>query len=117
MKNKELHSGFIMLIIIFTAVCLFTFVSIVLVSAKQTQSQSDLIVERQENYYTVCSNVANIIAESIGNDGSYEKTFIINDDEMLYVTYTIKSKTYKITKWQIINTTEWMPDTHINLLN
>ena len=48
MKNKALHSGFIMLIVVFTAVCLFTFVSIVLVSAKQTQTQSDLIAERDK---------------------------------------------------------------------
>ena len=117
MKNKALHSGFIMLIVVFTAVCLFTFVSIVLVSTKQTQTQSDLIVERQESYYRACSNAANAIAESLGNDGSYEKTFIINDDEILCVIYTVKNETYKITKWQVINTTEWMPDAHVNLLN
>ena len=55
MKTRAVHSGFIMLIIMFTAVCLFTFASIVLVSAKQTQKQSDMIVERQMDYYTACT--------------------------------------------------------------
>lgn len=115
MKNKS-HSGFIILIIVFAAVCLFTFVSIVLVSAKQSQTQSDMITKRQTDYYTACNHANEHIAKTIESDGIYEKTFIINDDEVLYVAYTVKDKSYEITKWQTVNIADWTPDNHINLL-
>lgn len=117
MKTKTVHSGFIMLIIVFTAVCLFTFASIVLVSAKQTQKQSDMIVERQMDYYTAYSNAQAAIADSLDENGTYERTFIINEDETLHVKYIVTNHSYRIRKWQIIDMSEWTPDNHIDLLD
>lgn len=117
MKTKAVHSGFIMLIIVFTAVCLFTFASIVLVSAKQTQKQSDMIVERQMDYYAACSNAQAAIADSLDKNGTYERTFIINENETLQIKYTVVNHSYRIHKWQIIDMSEWTPDNHIDLLN
>lgn len=117
MKTKALHSGFLMLIIVFTAVCLFTFASIVLVSAKQTQKQSDMIVERQIDYYKACSNAETAIAESLGKNGTYERTFIINEEETLHIQYTVLGDSHRIQKWQVIDISDWTPDNHMNLLD
>ena len=116
MKSKNISTGLSILIVVFVAICMFTFVSIVLASAKQSDNHASTLSERQQNYYTAVSHAEQTIASSLQTDGEYEKTFIINDDETLLVAYTVTNNTYTIRKWQIINMSEWEPDTHINLI-
>lgn len=117
MRKKSAQSGFMLLIIIFTATCLFTFASIILVSARQTGIQSDIIAKRQADYYAACDNAYAAIANSLDKNDTYEKTFIINDEENLCIKYSVNEHTYKILQWQVINITDWNPDNKLNLIN
>lgn len=116
MREKSAHTGFIMFIIIFAAVCLFTFASIILVSARQTKKQADIIAERQTEYYAACSKAHETIARSLGGDGTYEETFVINDEENLCIRYTVTDRTYEIQSWQTVNIADWNPDNHLDLI-
>ena len=117
MRKKSAQPGLILLIIIFTAACLFTFASIILVSAVQTDIQSDIIAKRQTDYYAACNNAYDAIADSLNKNDTYEKTFIINDEENLCIKYSVNEHTYKILQWQVINIADWNPDNSLNLIN
>lgn len=116
MKKHSTQSGLLLLIIIFAATCLFTFASIILVSAKQTAKQSNIIAERQTEYYAVCDKAYEYIADSLNVNDTYEQTFIINDEENLYIKYAVNNHTYKIITWQVINIADWNPDNSLNLI-
>lgn len=116
MREKSTHTGFIMLVIVFSAVCLFTFASIILVSASQTKKQAEIIAKRQTEYYAACNNAYETIAESLTKDGTYKKTFVINDEENLCIEYTVTDNTYEIHTWQTINIADWNPDNSLNLI-
>lgn len=116
MKKHFTQSGLLLLIIIFAATCLFTFASIILVSAKQTDKQSNIIAERQTEYYTACNKAHEYIADSLDINDTYEQTFIINEEENLYIKYEVNNHTYKIINWQVINIADWNPDNSLNLI-
>lgn len=116
MKTKNISTGLSILIVVFVAICMFTFVSIVLATGKQSDNHARTLSERQQNYYTAVSHAEQTIASSLSKDGNYEKSFVINDDEMLVVAYTVDNNKYAIQKWQVINMSEWNPDTHVNLI-
>ena len=117
MRRKSTQSGFMLLVIIFVAACLFTFASIILVSTRQTDMQSDIIAKRQTDYYAACNNAYDAIANSLNKNDNYEKTFIINDEENLCIKYSVNEHTYKILQWQVINIADWNPDNSLNLIN
>lgn len=116
MKKKFIYSGLMLLIIIFVATCLFTFASIILVSSKQTAVQANIITTRQTDYYDACNRAYKTIADTLKINDSYDKTFFINDEENLCISYTVSDNTYQITKWQVINITDWHPDDKLNLI-
>lgn len=116
MRKKHTYSGFMLLIIIFVAICLFTFASIILVSSKQTATQVDIITNRQTDYYDTCNRAYEAIADTLKINDTYDKTFFINDEENLCIEYTVSDNTYHITKWQIVNITDWKPDDKLNLI-
>jgi hypothetical protein len=115
MKHNSLHSGIVLLTVVFTAICLFTFAGIVLASAKQTEKQANNIIERQQDYYLACNHAEQAIADSLSLNGIYDKSFVMNEDENLQIVYKVTDGRYTILSWKIVNLSEWAPEQTVHL--
>ncbi len=128
-NNRQMppvNMGISLLLVVFLALCLFTFAAIALSSALNESKQAADMVARKQAYYAACNeaerSLRDLDAELAGGKSilSISQTlhFPINDDQELQVTIEPAGEghDYRITGWQTIDTTEWESVDQVTLI-
>lgn len=127
--------GIVSLLLIFLVLCLATFSLLSLSSASADEKLAIKVTERTSEYYNAVYKANEMlknldeqllsIRKNVSNQAEYDKMtkdintswqIAINDSQVLAVSVAILypdetgEHFYEITKWQVINTDEWIPD-------
>ena len=109
--NSPRTIGLPMLIVVFVSICLFSFSGIAYSTAKNSLEQSDVIIERAQNYHAAC-NLAEETLATLDRIPDTETTFSFpfgTAMEELQVTIAPNEEgnDYYITGWIISDTASW----------
>ena len=125
-QMPPVNMGISLLLVVFLALCLFTFAAIALSSALNESKQAQDIIDRKEAYYNACNEAEeslrdlNLELQSGKSILSIAQTlhFTISDSQELQVTIepTNEGHDYRITGWKTVDTTDWEAVDHITLI-
>lgn len=125
-QMPPVNMGISLLLVVFLALCLFTFAAIALSSSLNEAEQASDTVARKEAYYMACNeaeeSLRDLSAELSSGKSvlSLEQTlhFVINDNQELQVTIVPVSNghDYRVTGWKTVDTTEWESVDQVTLI-
>ncbi|MCR5640653.1 MAG: hypothetical protein K6G04_04785 [Lachnospiraceae bacterium] len=125
-QMPPVNMGISLLLVVFLALCLFTFAAIALSSALNESKQAQDIVARKEAYYAACNEAEESLRdlsaqlESGASILSMEQTlhFTISDSQELQVTIAPAKDghDYRVLGWQTVDTTVWESVDQITLI-
>ena len=112
------------LLVIFAVLCLCIFALLGLSTAQAQQRMSLSAAEAVTAYYAADTKAEEILAllrqgqrpEGISHEGNiYSWSCPVSDSQSLDVSVKIDGADYEILRWQLVSTTDWVPDDRLKV--
>lgn len=129
MKNKSISSysniGTTSLLIIFLVLCMATFSTLSLSTAKRDYDYSVKMAEHRIAYQEACNQAEEYIADRLSSlQSSSDETFAVpigaDGAQKLIVSvryFPEDGVKYSVDEWRVVSATEWTADNHIQLVD
>ena len=112
------------LLVIFAVLCLCIFSLLGLSTAQAGERMSNSAAEAAKAYYAADMEAETILAliregetpEGISREGDiYSWACPVSDRQSLEVSVRVSGADFEVLRWQLVSTTDWVPDTSLNV--